>query len=320
MSKESAPQRMAFVMDPIESVDIEADTTFALMLEAERRGVETLYVAPGSIGVRPGIGPVAEAQRARLQRRAGDHVTLGLPRETALDELDVVWQRVDPPVDAAYTHTLQMLSLCRRALVINRPEGTLAANEKLYTLNFPELMPDTRVSRSVADLQSFLEEQGGEMIVKPLDGKGGEGVFHLRPGDPNLGAILEASTDYGRRRAMAQAYLPAVRAGDKRILLVDGEVLGAVLRVPAEGESRANLHAGGRAEKAQVDDDDRRIIDTIAPRLRADGLFFVGIDVIGGKLTEINVTSPTGLQEISALDGVDYAARVLDRVQARIAS
>lgn len=318
MSKQSAAQRMAFVMDPVQAVDIEADTTFALMLEADRRGVETLYVAPGSIGVLQGAGPVAVAQHARLQRRAGDHVTLGQPRDVALDELDVVWQRVDPPVDAAYTHTLQMLSLCRRALVINRPEGTLAANEKLYTLHFPELMPDTRVSRSVADLRSFMEEQGGEMIVKPLDGKGGEGVFHLRPDDPNLGAILEASTDYERRRAMAQAYLPAVRAGDKRILLVDGEVLGAVLRVPAEGESRANFHAGGRAEKAQIDDDDRRIIDTIAPRLRADGLFFVGIDVIGGKLTEINVTSPTGLQEISALDGVDYAARVLDRVQARV--
>ncbi len=310
---------MAFVMDPIEAVDIEVDTTFALMLEAGKRGIETLYVAPGDVGVRPGAGPVALARTAQLRRKAGDFVTLGAPRELALDDVDVVWQREDPPVDEAYTRTTQMLGLCQSALVLNRPESVLAANEKLYALNFPDLMPATRVARVISDLESFLAELAGEMIVKPLDGKGGEGIFHIRRDDPNVRTILEISTGFETRWVMAQAYVPEVRTGDKRILLVDGEPLGAVLRVPAEGESRANFHSGGQAAKTGLDESDRRIIDAIAPRLRADGLFFVGIDVIGDRLTEINVTSPTGIQEMSRLDGVDYPAHVLDAVEAKLA-
>ncbi len=309
---------MAFVMEPIEAVDIEADTTFALMLEAGKRGTETLYVAPEDIGVRPGRGPVAVARTAELRRKEGDFVTLGAPREVVLDDLDVVWQREDPPVDEAYTRTTQMLGLCRRALVLNRPESVLASNEKLYALNFPDLMPATRVARAISDLESFLAELAGEMIVKPLDGKGGEGIFHIRRSDPNVRTILETSTEFETRWVMAQAYVPEVRTGDKRILLVDGEPLGAVLRVPAEGESRANFHSGGQAAKTGLDESDRRIIDAVAPRLKADGLFFVGIDVIGDRLTEVNVTSPTGIQEMSRLDGVDYPARVLDAVEAKL--
>jgi glutathione synthase len=310
---------MAFVMDPIEAVDIDGDTTFALMLEATERGAETLYVAPDDIGVRPGSGPIAVARTAQVRRRAGDFVSLGEAREVALDEVDVVWQRKDPPVDESYVRTTQMLSLCQRALVLNRPESVLASNEKLYALNFPDLMPSTRVARTIPDLEAFLAELDGEMIVKPLDGKGGEGIFHIRRGDPNVRTILETSTAFETRWVMAQAYVPEVRTGDKRILLVDGEPLGAVLRVPADGESRANFHSGGQAAKIGLDEGDRRIVDAVAPHLKAEGLFFVGIDVIGDRLTEINVTSPTGIQEMSRLDGVDYSAHVLDAVEAKLA-
>ena len=310
---------MAFVMDAIESVDIAADTTFALMLEAQRRGHELLYLQLQDLGVRGGQA-VARAAPISLRREPGRHFSLGEPRALALDEADFVFQRKDPPVNAEYAAATQILSLCRRALVWNDPRSLLSANEKLYALHFANLMPATLVSREIPALLNFLEEQGGQMVVKPLDGKAGEGIFHLRPGDPNLHSILEQSTAFGARWAMAQAYLPEVRRGDKRILLLEGEPLGAVLRVPADGESRANFHAGGRAARAGLDSGDRRIIERIAPRLRQDGLFFVGIDVIGGHLTEINVTSPTGLQEMNALDGARYEERIIERIEALLAA
>ena len=310
---------MAFVMDAIESVDIAADTTFALMLEAQRRGHELLYLQLQDLGVRGGQA-VARAAPISLRREPGRHFSLGEPRALALDEADFVFQRKDPPVNAEYAAATQILSLCRRALVWNDPRSLLSANEKLYALHFANLMPATLVSREIPALLNFLEEQGGEMVVKPLDGKAGEGIFHLRPGDPNLHSILEQSTAFGARWAMAQAYLPEVRRGDKRILLLEGEPLGAVLRVPADGESRANFHAGGRAARAGLDSGDRRIVERIAPRLRQDGLFFVGIDVIGGRLTEINVTSPTGLQEMNALDGARYEERIIERIEALLAA
>jgi glutathione synthase len=307
---------MAFVMDPIEKVDIEADTSFALMLEGQRRGHRIYYVRPGDLGI-DGARVTAIARRASLRREVGRHVDLEPPRQVVVDEeFDVVFQREDPPVDADYVTATQILSLCRRALVLNRPEGILAANEKLYALHFPDLMPETRVAREIPKLLDFMTKMGGEMIVKPLHGKGGEGIFHVRQDDRNLFSILEVSTDFGNRWTMAQRYVPGVREGDKRILLVEGEPLGAVLRVPAEDETRSNLHVGGRPAKAVVDEHDRRIIERIAPRLRQDGLFFVGIDVIGHLLTEVNVTSPTGLQEMNVLDGAHYEQTFFDRVEA----
>jgi glutathione synthase len=231
------------------------------------------------------------------------------------DDADVVLQRTDPPVDDAYVTATQILGLCRRALVLNRPAGILAANEKLYACGFPQLMAETRVTREIPQLVDFMAKLGGEMILKPLGGRGGEGIFHLRHDDRNLFSILEQSTLFETRRVMAQRYLPEVRQGDKRILLLDGEPLGAVLRVPGEHETRSNLHVGGRPERAELDDDDRRIVDTLAPSLRRDGLFFVGIDVIGGRLTEVNVTSPTGVQEIDALEGACLEARIVDGVE-----
>jgi glutathione synthase len=307
---------LAFVMDPPEAMRIEADTTFVLMLEAQRRGHRVFYVAPGNLGVSDGR-PVARARPLTLRREPGRHVDLGPERHVVLDDdFDVVFQRTDPPVDADYVTATQILTLCRRARVLNRPEGILTANEKLYALHFPDLMAETLVTREIPQLVDFMAKVGGEMIVKPLGGKGGEGVFHVRNDDRNLFSILEQATRFGRAWTMAQRYLPDVRRGDKRILLLDGELLGALLRVPAETEVRSNLHVGGRPVRTALDADDRRIIERIAPWLRRDGLFFVGIDVIGGRLTEINVTSPTGVQEANALEGVALEARILDRVEA----
>jgi glutathione synthase len=247
-------------------------------------------------------------------------VDLGEPRQLLLDEsVDVAFQRKDPPVDAEFTIATQILALCERTLVLNRPESILAANEKLYALRFPDLMTDTLVTRSADEMREFLAAMGGEMIVKPLHGKGGEGIFHIVKGDRNLSSILEQATQFGTTWSMAQRYLPEVRVGDKRILLLEGEAIGAVLRVPADNETRANLHVGGRAARAPLDDADRKIIERVAPHLRADGFFFVGIDVIGGRLTEVNVTSPTGIQEINGLEDARLEANVIDRVEQRVA-
>lgn len=309
---------LAFVMDPIEVIDVTKDTTFALMLEAQGRGHRVLYVDPGDLSVDDGRA-VARLRPVVLRREQGRHAELGPPQSVALDDAaDVVFQREDPPVDAEYVTATQILGLCRRALVLNRPAAILAFNEKLFALHFPDLMAETRVTRRIPELVDFLAKVGGDMIVKPLDGKGGEGVFHLKGNDRNLFSILEQATRFGTRWTMAQRYLPEVRRGDKRILLLDGEPLGAVLRVPSEGETRANLHVGGRAVRASLDADDRRIVERLAPVLRREGLFFVGIDVIGGLLTEVNVTSPTGLQEIDALEGARLEARVLDAVEERV--
>ena len=306
---------MAFVMDPIEAIDIEKDTTFLLMWEAQERGHRVLYVDPADLAV-DDRRAAARAFPVTLRREPGRHVERGPARSLHLDDdVDLAWQRKDPPVDAAYVTATQILGLCRRTVVLNRPAGILAHNEKLFALEFPELMAETMVTRRVPELVDFMAKVGGEMIVKPLDGKGGEGIFHVANGDRNLFSILEIATDFGRRWTMAQRYLPAVREGDKRILLVDGEPLGALLRVPAEGETRSNLHVGGEPRRAPLDAADRRILDALAPALRREGLFFVGIDVIGGRLTEINVTSPTGIQEINALEGSRLEARVLDAAE-----
>ena len=286
------------------------------MLEAQRRGHRVLYIDPADLGVCDGRA-TAVVQQATLRREQNRHTQLGPPRSLVLDdEVDVVLQRKDPPVDTAYATATQILTLCRRSVVLNRAEGILAANEKLYALHFPELMADTTVARKIPQLLDFMEKLGGEMIVKPLHGKGGEGIFYLHRDDRNVTSILEQSTAFESCWVMAQRYIPEVRRGDKRILLLDGEPIGAVLRVPPDHEVRSNLHVGGRPERTSLDDADRKIIDTLAPSLRRDGLFFVGIDVIGGYLTEINVTSPTGVQEINAIENGCLEARILDGVEA----
>jgi glutathione synthase len=310
---------MAFVMDPLEHENVDESTSFALMLEAQGRGHEVLHVAPENLLVFDGRA-AARVTPVTLRRDRDDPISWGEPRTAFFDrEVDVAFQRVDPPVDTTYITATQILGVCRKTLVLNRPDSVLSYNEKLFALHYREVMPETTVTRRIGDLRAFMAEMGGEMIVKPLDGKGGEGIFHLVEGERNVNSILEQATGYESRWVMAQRYLPEVREGDKRILLLEGEPLGAVLRVPSGAEVRANFHAGGRAAKAGIAPDDQAIIDRISPRLREDGLFFVGIDVIGGKLTEINVTSPMGIREINALDDVCLEAQVIERVEKRVA-
>jgi glutathione synthase len=312
------PLNLAFVMDPVENEPIAASTTIVLMREAQQRGHRVFYVDPADLGIDAGC-VVAPATPIELLLGDSRPVRRGKTRIYDFDqEIDVAFQRTDPPVDRDFIIATQILDVCRRTIVLNRPESVIAFNEKLLALQFAHLMPATRVTRRIPDLLEFMSQRGGEMIVKPLDGKGGEGIFHVTAQDRNLNSILEQSTQFETRAIMAQQYLPAIREGDKRILLLDGEPIGAVLRVPAEFESRANLHVGGKAVKAPLDEADRRIIADIGPFLKQQGLFFVGIDVIGGLLTEINVTSPTGIQEINTLQNVRLEAVVLDAVEAML--
>jgi glutathione synthase len=313
--------RLLYVMDPLSRVLVDKDTTFAFMLEGQRRGhaqyqcgIEDLFVEL--------TAPHARTRAAQV-RRADVHYTLGEVHTAPLHWFDAVFMRKDPPFDLAFFFATHILGLVdpRVTLVLNDPRGLRDANEKLYALRFPDLIPETLVTGEAERLKQFMETLGGEMIVKPLDGCGGAGVFHMHRGDRNLNAILELSTANGTRPVMAQRYLPAVREeGDKRLIVLDGEPLGAIRRVPREDEHRGNIHVGGRVERAPVDARDREICRGMAPRLAADGLYFVGLDVIGGLVTEVNVTSPTGVQEIDRLEGVCLEARVLDFVEARVAT
>jgi len=314
------PLKIGVVMDPVEKINIDKDTTFVLMLEAQRRGHEVYFLEPDDLFVRGGT-PCGRYRRLTLAR-ATPHYELGEYRTGPLDRFDSVWMRKDPPFDLKYFFATHLLSLIdpRKCFVMNDPRGLREANEKLYALRFPEQIPQTLVSSDRALLKAFLRELGGEMIIKPLDGCGGSGVFYLNEQDRNTNSILEAATDNGRRLIMGQRYLPEIRQGDKRIILLNGEPLGAVLRVPLEHETRGNIHAGGQCVKAEISDRDREICAALAPLLRADGLYFVGLDVIGNFLTEVNVTSPTGIQEINALDHVQLERNVVDFVEQRVES
>ena len=313
------PLRLLYVMDPLTRVLPDKDTTFAFMLEGQARGHAQFTCGPQDLFVARTV-PQARARRTTVERAEPFHA-LSEERTAALAWFDVVFMRKDPPFDLSYFFATHVLGLVapKTTLVVNDPRGLREANEKLYALHFPALIPESLVTAESARLKAFMDDMGGEMIVKPLDGCGGAGVFHLHRGDRNLNAILEMSTADGTRLVMAQRYLPAARDGDKRIIVLNGEPLGAIWRIPREDESRGNIHVGGRVERAQVDARDREICAAMAPRLAADGLYFVGLDVIGGLVTEVNVTSPTGVQEIDRLDGVCLSARVLDWVETRAA-
>ena len=316
--------RFAFVMDPIERILPDKDTTFMFMLESGTRGHEVYYLRVDDLWVGEAV-PHGRVRRASVRRPSASHPShyqLSDERETRLDWFDAVFMRKDPPFDMSFFFATHVLSLVDRArtVVVNDPRGLREANEKLYALNFPDVIPASLVTADMVRLRAFMDQLGGEMIVKPLDGAGGAGVFHVHRGDRNLYAILESATDNGRRLTMAQRYLPEIRRGDKRVVVLDGEALGAVLRVPREDETRGNIHVGGATVKTAVSERDRAICARLAPRLRADGLWFVGLDVIGDWLTEINVTSPTGIQEINALDGVALEGKVIDFVEQRVAA
>ncbi len=316
--------KFLFVMDPIEHVLPDKDTTFVFMLEAQKRGHEIFYTLIDDLYIRAGT-PRAKVWDVAVRQPTEDdssHGIIGDHREVDLDSFDAIFMRKDPPFDMRFFYSTHVLGLvdCDKCLVVNRPSGLRDANEKLYALHFPSVIPETLVTCNMARLKDFVTEMGGEAIIKPLDGAGGAGIFHLRTDDRNLNSILEYATDEGRRTIMAQRYVPEVRTGDKRLIVLDGEPLGAVLRVPRHDDTRSNIHVGGTVEKVAVTDRDREIVSVLAPRLRQDGLYFVGLDIIGDWLTEVNVTSPTGVQEINVLDDVHLETNVIDFVEQRVAS
>ena len=309
---------VAVQMDPIDTIDINADSTFALALEAQVRGHTLFHYLPAALTFRDGR-VFAKGRPLEVFRRHGNHHRFGDFRELDLAHLDVVLMRQDPPFDMAYITATHLLELLPEdgPLVVNDPAAVRNAPEKLFVLRFKDLMPPTLLSLDRAEIRAFWEEHG-EIVLKPLFGNGGAGIVHLRPGDDNLNSLLDMYTQVYPEPVMVQRYLPEVRQGDKRIILVEGEATGAVNRVPAAGEARANMHVGGRAEASELSARDREICAAIGPTLREEGLIFVGIDVIGDWLTEINVTSPTGIQEIARLGGPDISPMIWDAIEARI--
>ena len=307
---------VALQMDPIDSIDFEGDSTLALALEAQRRGHRLLHYLPSSLSWHDGK-VTARVRPLEVRPVPGDHFTLGSAEWIDLATTNVVLMRQDPPFDLTYitaTHLLEQIH--PRTLVVNDPAEVRNAPEKLLVTYFPGLMPPTLISSDPEAIAAFRAEHR-DIIVKPLFGNGGAGVFHLPPGDENLNSLLDLFRQISREPLMVQRYLPAVRQGDKRIILIDGEPVGAVNRVPAEGEARSNLHVGGAARPTSLTPREREICAAIGPTLRARGLLFVGIDVIGDYLTEINVTSPTGIRQIDRFDGTNLAGLVWDAIEAR---
>jgi glutathione synthase len=311
--------KIGFVMDPVESVDVNADTTFAFMLAAHERGHEVYFLEMEDLSAE-GDQAWCVMRRCKVRKVAGDHYELGSPSDEPVHKLDAVFMRKDPPFDVAYLHAAHILELAEEkgCFVINKPNGLRAANEKLYALHFPELIPDTVVTNKAERIRSFLDNHGARCVIKPIDGHGGEGIFVLEQGDKNLNALIEVATDHGRQKLICQSYIPEISHGDKRILMLDGKPQGAILRVPAETDHRGNIHAGGRVEKVDLTERDQEICKAVGARLRDDGIWFSGVDVIGEFLTEVNVTSPTGIQEMSRLNEVDGAGQVIEFIEGRV--
>ncbi|MEE4350478.1 MAG: glutathione synthase [Pacificimonas sp.] len=311
---------IAVQMDPIEHVNIAGDSTFALMLKAQARGYALWHYLPDALSWDEGRVK-ARAHPVTVRAAQGDHYELGEARRIDLGrDADVVLMRQDPPFDIGYitaTHLLERLK--GETLVVNDPVEVRNAPEKLYVLDYADLMPPTMISRSLEEIRAF-RERHGSIVLKPLHGKGGEGVFKLDGGDGNLGALVELFGSIFEEPFIAQAFLPAVSEGDKRIVLVDGEPVGAVNRLPKKGEIRSNFAAGGAGAKTELTDREREICARIGPDLKAKGLIFVGIDVIGGLLTEINVTSPTGIVAIDKYNGTDIPALIWDAIERRLAA
>ena len=308
---------VAIQMDPIERIDIGGDSTFALALEAQARGHGLLYYGPRDLSF--GEGKVTARVRPLSVRAVrGDHFALGEAFVYDLSAANVVLMRQDPPFDMAYisaTHILERIH--PKTLVVNDPREVRNAPEKLFVTEFEEFIPPTLITSDAREIRDF-RDRHKEIILKPLYGNGGAGVFRIRPDDENLGSLLEMFTQFYREPVIVQRYLPDVRVGDKRVILVDGEFAGSINRVPASGEARSNLHVGGRPEKTELTPRERDICAAIGPELKRRGLIFTGIDVIGGYMTEINVTSPTGIHEVKRFGGADIAKLVWDAVEAKV--
>jgi glutathione synthase len=310
---------VAIQMDPIETINVAADSTFMLAVEAQARGHRLYHYLPRHLSLIDGR-VVAKGRRLKVRRRGQPPAELGAVETLDLSKMDVILMRQDPPFDMAYitaTHVLEHVS--GKVLVVNDPASVRNAPEKLFATHFPGLMPPTLVSSDREAIIAF-RKRHRDIILKPLFGNGGAGVFRVKSDDENFNALLESFAAFYREPIVVQLYLPEVRQGDKRIILIDGEPVGAVLRVPAKGEARANLHVGGKAVKTKLTRREHEICAAIGPTLRNQGLVFVGIDVIGDYLTEINVTSPTGIQEINRLDGTALEKQVWDAIEARLSA
>jgi glutathione synthase len=309
--------RLLFIVDPLDKLALAGDTSYALMLEAAARGWDVWTCQIEHLGL-VHDDAIADASPTIVidATTPADAFQIEAAQTRHLADFDVVLMRKDPPLDVRYLHTTWILEHARgKTLLVNDPRGLRELNEHLAVLRFPHLTPPTIVTRSTARLREFQREQGGAIVVKPVDGYGGLGIFVVRDGDMNASSILESSVAIdqpGARWTIAQKYLPEAAQGDKRIILADGEPVGAVLRVPGAAEARGNLHVGGRAVKTTIDARDREIIDAVAPMLREQGQILVGLDVIGGMLTEINITSPTGVRQASRLDDKNVAAPIMD--------
>jgi glutathione synthase len=311
--------RAAFQMDPIESFVIKGDSTFALMLEGQRRGHELLYYTPSDLSM-SGRRVLAHVRPVEVTDEEGNHFRRGDRQLHDLGECGVVMLRQDPPFDMGYITTTHILdALPPHVLVVNDPSSVRNCPEKLFVTQFPELMPPTLITRSLEDVRAFRREHR-DIILKPLYGNGGAAVFRMQPEDTNLASLVEMFQGAFREPFVVQRYAPEVRNGDKRIILVDGEIAGAINRVPAADETRSNMHVGGRAEATDLTEREREICATIGPELKRLGLIFTGIDVIGPYLTEINVTSPTGIREVKRFGGADIAAMIWDVIEDRAAS
>ncbi|SLN45781.1 Glutathione synthetase [Pseudoruegeria aquimaris] len=310
------PLKVAIQMDPIAPIDIDADSTFRIAEEAQARGHSLFYYTPDRLSYREGR-VLAKGWPLEVRREKGNHFTLGAEQEVDLSEWDVVWLRQDPPFDMGYITTTHLLEMIHPGtLVVNDPFWVRNCPEKLMVLQFAELTPPTLIARDLDTIRAFKAEHG-DIILKPLYGNGGAGVFRLDPNDRNLASLHELFTGINREPLIAQKFLPDVSNGDKRVILVDGAPVGAINRVPAEGETRSNMHVGGRPEKVGLTERDLEICAAIGPALKEKGLIFVGIDVIGDYMTEINVTSPTGIQELERFDGVNIAEKIWQAIEAR---
>jgi glutathione synthase len=306
--------KIAVQMDPIERINIRGDSTFALLLEAQKRGHAVSYYTPDKLAMLDGK-VFASVQPLQVRDTAGDHFTLGEAKRIALTDMDVVLLRQDPPFDMNYITTTHLLERIHpKTLVVNDPAQVRNAPEKMFVTDFPDLMPPTLISRDLAEIKAFRATHG-DIVMKPLYGNGGAAVFRLTKEDMNFGSLYDMFSTTFREAWMIQKFLPAVKQGDKRIILVDGEFAGAVNRVPADDDIRSNMVRGGAAKATELTDREREICKRLGPELRARGLIFVGIDVIDGNLTEINVTSPTGIRAIKTLGGPDIAAMIWDVIE-----
>jgi glutathione synthase len=313
------PLRIAVQMDPIERIDIRGDSTFAILLEAQKRGHDIFYSPPADLSLH-GDKLLARGQSLKVADQHGAHFELSAPRTENLGNLDVVLLRQDPPFDMAYITTTHLLERIHpKTLVVNDPAHVRNAPEKLFVLDFLDLMPPTLVTRSLADVRAF-RAQYKDIIIKPLYGNGGAAVFRIKPDDGNLASLVELFQTVFREPFMVQEFRPEVKQGDKRIILVDGEIAGALNRVPQAGETRSNLHVGGTSAPSGLTERDREICARLKSELKRRGLIFTGIDVIGPYLTEINVTSPTGIRQIQAFGGNDIAAMIWDVIEGKCAA